>query len=312
MSETFKGKGVNSFKSILVPKWTCGFSSVSLASPLDKSSRTFWMRLIIAYETCGCFSCRLNLTTSCWGWLQELFHLTSQAGCWGLLVGQMWIQTFIISLFLSFFFWGLGLVVGQNGSPYLYLPLQGQLGQEDGGGLNANPGFRSVCFFIVREWFFIVRGLFLIFRGWFFYCLRIVLPAFVIVLSRFALNDAGRSMVAALVARILEDPQLGDEQIRLSWTTTVGEARIDSILLKCPLPRLLVELFHKCLILSHGTEGFFPIYKIYLIFRSSTTLECSTSIQHITIPRCLIFLFTMEGAWNTPLRCGNRWFFDEN
>ena len=64
-----------------------------------------------------------------------------------------------------------------NGSPYLYLPLQGQLGQEDGGGLNANPGFRSVCFFIVREWFFIVRGLFLIFRGWFFYCPRIVLPS---------------------------------------------------------------------------------------------------------------------------------------
>ena len=50
---------------------------------------------------------------------------------------------------------------------------------------------------------------------------------FVIVLSRFALNDAGRSMVAALVARILEDPQLGDEQINLSWTTTVGEVRVD-------------------------------------------------------------------------------------
>ena len=50
---------------------------------------------------------------------------------------------------------------------------------------------------------------------------------FVIVLSRFALNDAGRSMVAALVARILEDPQLGDEQINLSWPTTVGEVRVD-------------------------------------------------------------------------------------
>ena len=67
-----------------------------------------------------------------------------------------------------------------------------------------------------------------------FYCLRIVFfrprivsLAFFIVLSRFALNDAGRSMVAALVARILEDPQLGDEQIRLSWTTTVGEVRVD-------------------------------------------------------------------------------------
>ena len=85
-------------------------------------------------------------------------------------------------------------------------------------------------------------------RSVFFYCLRIVLnfprivfnfprmvfllsencfTIFVIVLSRFALNDAGRSMVAALVARILEDPQLGDEQIRLSWTTTVGEVRVD-------------------------------------------------------------------------------------
>jgi len=46
--------------------------------------------------------------------------------------------------------------------------------------------------------------------------------------DRFALNDAGRSMVAALVARILEDPQLGDEQINLSWTTTVGEVFHDT------------------------------------------------------------------------------------
>ena len=139
----------------------------------------------------------------------------------------MWIQTFIISLFFFIIFLRLRSCCWANLDPDFYLPLQGQLGQEDGGGLNANPGFRSVCFFIVREWFFIVRGLFLIFRGWFFYCPRIVLPAFVIVLSRFALNDAGRSMVAALVARILEDPQLGDEQINLSWTTTVGEVRVD-------------------------------------------------------------------------------------
>ena len=39
--------------------------------------------------------------------------------------------------------------------------------------------------------------------------------------------------------------------------------------------------------------------------RSSTTLECSMSIQHSTIPLCLTFLFTMEGGWNTPVRCGN-------
>ena len=49
--------------------------------------------------------------------------------------------------------------------------------------------------------------------------------SFVIVLSRFALNDAGRSMVVAMVARILEDPQLGDNPIKLSWTTTVKEVR---------------------------------------------------------------------------------------
>jgi len=46
--------------------------------------------------------------------------------------------------------------------------------------------------------------------------------------DRFALNDAGRSMVTALVARILEDPQLGDEQINLSWTTTIGEVFHDT------------------------------------------------------------------------------------
>ena len=41
-------------------------------------------------------------------------------------------------------------------------------------------------------------------------------------------------MVTALVARIIEDPQLQDEPINLSWTTTVGEVCID-------IPRLLVE-----------------------------------------------------------------------
>ena len=54
-----------------------------------------------------------------------------------------------------------------------------------------------------------------------FFCLFSFLIA--AIFSRFALNDAGRSMVTALVARILEDPQLGDEQINLSWTTTIGE-----------------------------------------------------------------------------------------
>ena len=71
---------------------------------------------------------------------------------------------------------------------------------------------------------------------------------FFIVLSRFALNDAGRSMVAALVARILEDPQLGDEQINLSWTTTVGEVCIN-------VQRLMVEFFHKSVIFF-GNRGF--------------------------------------------------------
>jgi len=46
--------------------------------------------------------------------------------------------------------------------------------------------------------------------------------------DRFALNDAGRSMVVAMVARILEDPQLGDKPINLSWTTTVKEVFHDT------------------------------------------------------------------------------------
>ena len=57
-------------------------------------------------------------------------------------------------------------------------------------------------------------------RGFFFCLFSFLIAA---IFSRFALNDAGRSMVTALVARILEDPQLGDEQINLSWTTTIGE-----------------------------------------------------------------------------------------
>ena len=74
---------------------------------------------------------------------------------------------------------------------------QGQLGQEDGGGVNSYPGFRSVC--------------------------QISDFSSIAIVFRFALNDAGRSMVTTLVARILEDPQLRDKQINLSWTTTIGE-----------------------------------------------------------------------------------------
>ena len=64
-------------------------------------------------------------------------------------------------------------------------------------------------------------------------------------------------MVTALVARIIEDPQLQDEPINLSWTTTVGEVCID-------IPRLLVEFSQVWnFLMEYGvsflfTKGIFP------------------------------------------------------
>ena len=79
---------------------------------------------------------------------------------------------------------------------------QGQFGPEDGRGVNTYPGFRSVC--------------------------QISDFSSIAIVFRFALNDAGRSMVTTLVARILEDPQLRDKQsINLSWTTTIGEVQFN-------------------------------------------------------------------------------------
>ena len=63
-------------------------------------------------------------------------------------------------------------------------------------------------------------------RGFFFSLFSFLIAA---IFSRFALNDAGRSMVTTLVARILEDPQLRDKQINLSWTTTIGEVCNDML-----------------------------------------------------------------------------------
>ena len=95
-------------------------------------------------------------------------------------------------------------------SSKIFFLLQGQPGQEDGGGVHADPGFRSVCqktllvilFFHYQHHFDL-----LVCQS----CHKIV---FNLVASRFPLNDAGRSIVATLAARILEDPQ-GPE---LDWT----------------------------------------------------------------------------------------------
>ena len=67
---------------------------------MDKTSRTSWMRWIISYVWMFSLNpfCRLNLTTSCWVLLQALFHLTSQAGCWGLGLAQLWIRKSFIPL----------------------------------------------------------------------------------------------------------------------------------------------------------------------------------------------------------------------
>ena len=146
-------------------------------------------------------------------------------------------------------------------------------------------------------------GLFFYCSRMVFYCPRIVFnfprmvfllsencfTIFVIVLSRFALNDAGRSMVAALVARILEDPQLGDEQINLSWTTTVGEVRVD-----LPNAQALGGVFHKCLILSHGTRDFFPIQKgLYnfepKVFHDTGVFNVNPAYYNSTLLDLLVF-----------------------
>ena len=102
-------------------------------------------------------------------------------------------------------------------SCFCFLPrfiflLQGQPGQEDGGGVHADPGFRSVgqktllviLFFHYQHHFDL-----LVCQS----CHKIV---FNLVAPRFPLNDAGRSIVAALAARILEDPQ-GPGFIRWTW-----------------------------------------------------------------------------------------------
>ena len=121
---------------------------MSLALPLVKTSRVYWIRLREAWI----FS--LN-----WLKVESDYKLLGvAAGAFSLDPHYEWL------LRSSFSPW--------STDP----PLQGQPGQEDGGGVNPYPGFRSV-------------GL--------SFC-------FVIVFLRFPLNDAGRSIVTALVARIVE------------------------------------------------------------------------------------------------------------
>ena len=103
--------------------------------------------------------------------------------------------------------------------------LQGQPGQEDGGGVNEDPGFRSVCqkaLLVILVFIFniILIDLFV----------KVVKRSFsLLVASRFPLNDAGRAIVATLAARILEDPQ-EPGFIRWTWPPIgmVGRLGIDS------------------------------------------------------------------------------------
>ena len=93
----------------------------------------------------------------------------------------------------------------------LFFLLQGQPRQEDGGGVNEDPGFRSVCqkaLLVILVFIFniILIDLFV----------KVVKRSFsLLVASRFPLNDAGRAIVATLAARILEDQQ---EPGFIRWT----------------------------------------------------------------------------------------------
>ena len=107
----------------------------------------------------------------------------------------------------------------------LFFLLQRQPRQEDGGGVNEDPGFRSVCqkaLLVILVFIFniILIDLFV----------KVVKRSFSpLVASRFPLNDAGRAIVATLAARILEDPQ-GPGFIRWTWPPIgmVGRLGIDS------------------------------------------------------------------------------------
>ena len=114
--------------------------------------------------------------------------------------------------------------------PRFIFLLQGQPGQEDGGGVNEDPGFRSVCQKKHCWLIFFVEVVVKIISKFFFVKVvkRPFSPLLNLVASRFPLNDAGRSIVATLAARILEDPQ-GPE---LDWTWPpigmVGRLGIDT------------------------------------------------------------------------------------
>ena len=146
------------------------------------------------------FCCRRLFSRSTWLAAQVCLVST-------MLIGRAAIFPFSFLLFSFVLAW------------FIFL-LQGQPGQEDGGGVNADPGFRSVCQKNCLLSFFSFS------TSFWYTCFLIV---FNLVAPRFPLNDAGRAIVATLAARILEDPQ-GPGFIRWTWPPVgmVGRLGIDT------------------------------------------------------------------------------------
>ena len=154
------------------------------------------------------FCCRRLFSRSTWLAAQVCLVST-------MLIGRAAIFPFSFLLFSFVLAW------------FIFL-LQGQPGQEDGGGVNADPGFRSVCqktLLVILVFIFNIISIYLF--------VKVVKRSFSSLLnlaaSRFPLNDAGRSIVATLAARILEDPQ-GPGFIRWTWPPIgmVGRLGIDT------------------------------------------------------------------------------------
>ena len=153
------------------------------------------------------FCCRRLFSRSTWLAAQVCLVST-------MLIGRAAIFPFSFLLFSFVLAW------------FIFL-LQGQPGQEDGGGVHEDPGYRSVCqktLLVILVFIFNIISIYLF--------VKVVKRSFSSLLnlaaSRFPLNDAGRSIVATLAARILEDPQ-GPE---LDWTWPpigmVGRLGIDT------------------------------------------------------------------------------------
>ena len=169
----------------------------------------------VVFCGCGNIFCWMSIYFWLYTLRQAPFHLTNLVGCSGTsCVNNADWEGCDFSFFLPTFFVSL-----------LFFLLQGQPRQEDGGGVNEDPGFRSVCqkaLLVILVFIFniILIDLFV----------KVVKRSFSpLVASRFPLNDAGRAIVATLAARILEDQQ-EPGFIRWTWPPIgmVGRLRIDS------------------------------------------------------------------------------------